>query len=535
MATPNVTTLHTYLKDTWHEDGLLVCPPLLLAGLFFLADFYYNSYPTALGGLYLEFTTQILAHNGLLPSHIPGYTTGGVPYAYPPLAFYLLAGLQLFPGIDGLLAIRILPKLWWIASILIIYRFAAAYFDSKATGSLAAMFVYLVFGTFGVFRHGGGATRAGLLFTTILGSYLTWRVYASPASDQRWVLYAALGFGLSLLIHPLGGVTYGAVVLTAFLVQNRTIPGFLRGITIAGGGLAVSFPWWGSVLLMHGPDILIRTALLFFGMYDGGGAVHRANWLLGSFRMVAKSLAVTTFDTTFSTELVFVWYLGLLGIVDQLRHRKVLFGAWMLVFAGLYPRFSFLFLLFYAAAGFRRLLEWIRHHYRRPRYELPTSLSSVAISYGDVVVAALVCGLLISSGVAATGAVNTSPAFLSESHVEAMEWVAAETSADASFVVTSGPIEWFPYFSNRTILIGFWGVEWKGDEAWRRQLTLTNHIRSCKNPQCVTSQVSKLHAKPDYLYISRRKQPGLARAAVTSPTFELVYKNQDAMIFEYQS
>ena len=43
------------------------------------------------GGLYYHFSETILENNFAYPRIIPYYTDNGIPFAYPPLLFYLIA------------------------------------------------------------------------------------------------------------------------------------------------------------------------------------------------------------------------------------------------------------------------------------------------------------------------------------------------------------------------------------------------------------------------------------------------------------
>ncbi len=47
--------------------------------------------PFRLGGLFYEFSQQIIANGYALPKTIPFYSAGGIPFVYPPLGFYVQA------------------------------------------------------------------------------------------------------------------------------------------------------------------------------------------------------------------------------------------------------------------------------------------------------------------------------------------------------------------------------------------------------------------------------------------------------------
>ena len=86
----------------------------LLVGSFlrvyhlFKVDFVHE--PFRLGGLFVEFSEQIAQNGFRFPVTIPYYSEGGIPFAYPPLGFYLAGLLASTFGVFG--AIRVLLMLW---------------------------------------------------------------------------------------------------------------------------------------------------------------------------------------------------------------------------------------------------------------------------------------------------------------------------------------------------------------------------------------------------------------------------------------
>ncbi|MEA5386240.1 hypothetical protein VB779_03390 [Haloarculaceae archaeon H-GB11] len=72
-----------------------------------------NPYPAYGAGLYAQIAGEILGNGYVPPTEIPGYTTDGVPFAYPPLQFYLFAVL-LDIGVTPVTVARFLPpSRWW--------------------------------------------------------------------------------------------------------------------------------------------------------------------------------------------------------------------------------------------------------------------------------------------------------------------------------------------------------------------------------------------------------------------------------------
>ena len=74
---------------------------------------------------------EAVAENGYtLPARIPGYTPGGIPFPYPPLAFYLLGPL-LDAGASPLALARFLPGLLTIAALVPTYALGRELLDSN--------------------------------------------------------------------------------------------------------------------------------------------------------------------------------------------------------------------------------------------------------------------------------------------------------------------------------------------------------------------------------------------------------------------
>jgi hypothetical protein len=68
--------------------------PLIVFTLALFVYFTYpftNHYPMGYAGLYNEISDAILENSFFLPMRIPYYGPNGIPFAYPPLAFYLEA------------------------------------------------------------------------------------------------------------------------------------------------------------------------------------------------------------------------------------------------------------------------------------------------------------------------------------------------------------------------------------------------------------------------------------------------------------
>ncbi|MGM0591286.1 MAG: glycosyltransferase family 39 protein, partial [Halobacteriota archaeon] len=79
-----------------------------------------NPYPAYGAGLYAEIAGEILANGYAPPVRVPGYTANGVPFAYPPLQFYVFAVL-LDVGVDPVAIARFLPSVAVVAAQVPLY------------------------------------------------------------------------------------------------------------------------------------------------------------------------------------------------------------------------------------------------------------------------------------------------------------------------------------------------------------------------------------------------------------------------------
>jgi nitrite reductase/ring-hydroxylating ferredoxin subunit len=134
------------------------------------------------------------------------------------------------------------------------------------------------------------------------------------------------------------------------------------------------------------------------------------------------------------------------------------------------------------------------------------------------------------------------PQFIDRNDVEAMNWVESNTDRSATFVVQGDAAEWFPQQTHRTMLVGPWGVEWKGHEPYNRQLELYRGVSSCNSATCMTQTLSNEAVQPNYIYLPKGKftvrgmqyqrTSQLAMSMHLSPRYQTVFENDGVIIFE---
>jgi hypothetical protein len=133
------------------------------------------------------------------------------------------------------------------------------------------------------------------------------------------------------------------------------------------------------------------------------------------------------------------------------------------------------------------------------------------------------------------------PQFVDGGDVAAMEWVAENTDSSAEFVVQGDAAEWFPQQTGRTILVGPWGVEWRGSEAYRDQLRQFRHLSECHTAWCLTAELQRASVHPDYVYVPkggytvrgmhRSQGASMTESMLVSSQYRLAFENSDVAVF----
>jgi hypothetical protein len=197
--------------------------------------------PVGDGGFVASAIDDLRSAGFVLPM-FASYNGGDIPFAYPPLAFYLGAVLPWSP----------LATLQWVPALLAAATIVpTAIVARRVAGETAAVTAaaYLAVAPFAWYWlvQGGGLTRALAL---LLGMSAV-----ATAVHRRGVLTGALG-GLTALAHPETGI-FAAVVVGVFLAANRAWRPLTAAITVS---VLMVLPWLVLVVSRHGIDPILAAA-----------------------------------------------------------------------------------------------------------------------------------------------------------------------------------------------------------------------------------------------------------------------------------
>ena len=511
------------LKTIWYRELIWMAPALVAAVLIYYTYLTAHPYPSFGAGLFLEIAEQISAHGYGLPERIPHYAPGGIPLAYPPLTFYMVAAISDLTGASGVAISRFLPGLATVLYLFPVYLIARQVLPTRPQASFATLLVAVSPPILQWHISAGGLVRGYAFLFAIAGTYTGVKLFKT--GEKWWVVPSLLLFSATVLSHPLYTAFFVLTYLVLFVAYDRTVSGLIAGSIVGFGALIVTAPWWVQVIMAHGPGVFTAAA----GTHGGIGKGIDA--LVSSFGHHPVSAAVNA-----------IWAaIPVAGVIYLLRLRRYFIATWFVTIGLLLGNARFTFLIGAFAATplvFEVLIPLVKRETRSAINTQNAAVFSIAL----VATFGMGAGMLYATSQMQSHAGSASqPAFIDDHDVQAMEWVHSQTGPKDRFVVMGDAAEWFPHMAERTILIGPWGVEWKSTEAYQRQLTLYRDISTCGSAACLTATLEEADIHPTYIYVPRdgytvrgmhvEPDPGLREDLLHSDRYTMVFENQGVMIF----
>ena len=387
-----------------------------------LVDFPLND-----GGMFYVAIRDIRAAGYALPAVLT--YNGGIPFAYPPLAFYLVAGLSDLTGIATIDLLRLLPPLLSTLSVAAFVPLARRLSTSGHAAAIA-VFVYAVQpSAYTWMVMGGGLTRAlGLVCALVaLGALLSF--YERPR--RLTFAVAAVAGALTILSH-IEMAWFLAFSAALFLIARRPPRRVIVGALASGAcALALAAPWWITVVLRYGVGPFVAAATT--GSLDN------------------PVLDLLTFQRTDEPYFPIIAATAVLGLIVQIARGRYLIPAWLVAIALLDHRsFNALSGLPIGIVAGVVVTDVVAPLFTRRR--LAVAAAIVAITY------------VTFSSAKADQALHRA---LKPDERAAMAWVAAGTPAQARFLVISDTFwaadrvaEWFPALTDRVSVTTVQGSEW---------------------------------------------------------------------------
>lgn len=454
----------------------------LLGGFIRLVHVVGLDFPLNDGGFFYQAILDLQHARYILPE-FASYNSRAIPFAYPPLAFYIAAALSDGFGWPVLSIVRLLPA---VISILTIPAFillcrritpssAQVIFATFAFAFLPTSFDWLIVG--------GGLTRSfGYLFAILT----LWQVQALfRFGGRRPVLLTILFASLTILSHP--GTAWFAVYSTAVILAfniKRDPKWWSKSVLVGLGVTILTSPWWLTVVSRHGLGVLTAP-------FQTEGA------------SIVSFLTPFTFLFTNEPLLDVLAFCGLLGVFTSLVNRAYFYPVWLfsvfLFESRLGATYSVVPVALLAGIGIDRGI--------RPLFSAkekgdtgrgPQLLPKIALAYFGLY--ALINAYL-----------GIDYQTVTQEQIAAMVWIEANTPADSQFLVLTGTpeygidqvSEWFPVLSGRTSLTTPQAHEWLPNQEFNRRDQIHEELQVCANQDlvCIESWANRNDISFTHLYI----------------------------------
>jgi len=490
--------------------------PTLLAG-FAIND----------GGMFAVMVDDLKASRYVLPAFTT-YNHLNIPFAYPPLGFYLGRIVADLFGLSAPEALRWVPAFFASLSIPAFYWLALRLLKDKYYAALSTLFFALMPRALSWFVMGGGLTRSPGQFFMLLTLAVVIRLYEENRRGD--IFWAGLFGGLAVMSHPEAAVHTLVSAIFLWIMLSRTRTAFIYSLFVAALVLLVSAPWWVTVIHYHGVGPLVN------------GAQTGKN-LLAVFHLLFFVFTEEPYATVIAV-------LGLLGIGNRLIRRDYLLPLWLAIPFLVEGRSAAgpaaIPLAMLAAIGLVDVVLMAM----RPKVENEPLQSGRLSAIERNILIYITVYLIFSTS---QFGLQLSNATLYPPDREAMQWVRTNTPADSRFIVLTGTasvscdsvLEWFPALTGRQSIYTVQGTEWTKGADFNDYVRSTYPVQECltsDDAACLDAAVSR--SAYDFIYLSKtlhvdnciqldlpRTFPYFLEQMRLDDGFNVVYETDGAIIF----
>jgi hypothetical protein len=509
-------------KMDWPE--LLLFTALLFGAVVRFWPAITNGFPLNDGGMFYTMIRDLKANHYILPQFTT-YNSAHIPFAYPPLGFYIAASLSDLLSVPEVQLLLWLPALVNTLSILAFYKLAEQILPSRITAALAVIIYALTPSAFVWQVMGGGITRAIGMLSLLLMLWQAVQLF-KEYTFKKLVFTILFGAG-AVLSHPQTALhaALGGALIFAFYGRNKR--GILSALMVGLGAILLTSPWWLVIVSRHGIAPLIsagqtsqRTLGSFLALFSLSG--------LGDYLFIPTLL------------------LALIGIWMMFKQRDFFLITWTILPYLIDPRggagIALLSISMLAGLGLLKLFAVISR----------AEADQVEAIFTKKAVQILLFGFILYSVMGAVifdfQLVNTS---LKPSDLETIEWVKSNVTDGKTFLLATGrefsmsdPMqEWFPALTKQYSVTTMQGLEWSLGSRffpWYEQLTSFQH---CADARCIGDWSSHNSVKYDYLIVTippmtdksgpANSLRSLAISTRSSALYVLVHESDNALIFKF--
>ncbi len=523
-------TLQKYLeKYPWIISALIILVATVL-GVFLRLQYVQKSdFPLNDGGLFFTMTKELVANQFRIPA-FTSYNHLNIPFAYPPLSFYIAGFYSSFLHGDLLQFFRLYPLIINILSIPAYYFLVKELTDDQVTRYLAVFIYAISMPGYEWLIVGGGLTRspAHTLFILSLTLYLVY------LRNQKRAYYfcAIILTGVMALHHAEYAWLYALTATLFSFVKLKPIAAIKHLLGFFLAGMVITGPYWFAVISQHG----LGPVLAGFSGGDFGVNDPVARFILLSFSeenlitFLNIMIVIGLFYLLYTRNYPLIFWTVVIGLFDsRSANRGLVLSVSIIAALGVTQ---------IIIPGIRKLAD------TRPdsRWKIrPEHLFLVFSVFYPFFIAYVY-----------TNQDHSVLTAISQNELDAMNWVSTHTSSDAAFAVVDRagdwPLdylgEWFPTLTNRTSIATIQGTEWLPEKVFYGNIQNYRVFKKCIffGPACVEDWAVKNGQMYDYIFISS-KPCNITDLVCLTPfenfiandaKYSQVYANNSVTIYAYQ-
>jgi len=454
-----------------------------------------------------------------MPARIPFYTDGGLPFAYPPLPFYVEAALTDLLSLPKFVVANTLPPVIAALSLVSFCLFVQKLelgFKTQLVALTAYATIPIAFAE--QIESAGLAEAFGSLA-------LIWFAISLVSVRERntFTSYIIAGLSWAVCVVTSPGSAYASALQFIIFVfaqsprlagQRPVIQTSGHFIAMAGVALVASSPYWLTVIAHHGLYLLMGSLGAQYG-----NIAERAKKILEVYSrfQVSKAPYPLLWNVT-----IFA------GVAWAFSRRKWTLLAWFFVFYSV-PREGLWLVSFpaciLAGLGATEVFGPLLFDPRKSCLGRPArAVVSVLLAAYILLNPILSIRKFVLASYDSSDWANA---------ISAMEWIRGNVPEESRLVVLSNARmrEWSPHLARRTVLNVVQGTEWEPDKhrsIWR----LTSAIALCPDMGCIQATVAEKTGYHDvYLYVDKNEFSDLLSAPPSGGVlFQVLWENSTVAV-----
>ena len=457
-------------------------------------------FPLNDGGMFYKMTQEIRAKGYSLPE-FSGYNLRSIPFAYPPLGFYIAALLHDVSSIELLTLFRLLPALYSTLTVLFVILLAQQ-MSSNRSWILAVSFCFAVMYINFIWPIMGGGITRSLGFMLAAAALYTFQRSLNERKFHLKLICALLT--AACVCSHLGPAvfTYFSLLMLTLAFEDKFTIKIKSLITVVLISAFLSLPWILTVYTYHG----------LAPFQAAGQTVGSISSLGNDFFTVLGSMSSEWQRSYWQPFIPVFGFFTALGIVHLIRQKKMIYLFWWLLIPLIDRRQGFhcasIPLSMIVAYGLvYEFLPILRQRLDVSKLFQKPKMQNLAV-YGILgVIFAYSC---MSASVFGTSSRKAELASISKPELRAIEWLKQELPGKSNVLVieknswwTARFSEWIPTLTSHHVPNTVQGTEWLSNSRYAILESYSLGLNKClaEDLECLETWEDSAKLKYQYIFI----------------------------------